>query len=92
VKARVVLIAVAVFGVLPLTTAATCDPPKKGPAPAVFVVQTKRQPCGANHVCEGNEVNCWQIQYKRVATGEVGFKCVSKKDWDGYKIGDAFRG
>ena len=91
-KTRVALLAAAVALALPLTTAGSCDPPKKGPAPAVFVVQIKRKPCGNDGICQKGEVNCWQIQYKRVANGEVGFKCVSKKTWDGYHEGDAFNG
>lgn len=80
------------LGVL-LLLATACDPVDQEPPVrglTRYVVEHKRQPCGADKVCQLKEVNCWQFQLHNELNGKTEYRCVSKQDWDKYTVGSNY--
>lgn len=77
-----------VVAVIPFTTASSCGD-NKPIMPLKGVVEAKREPCGADHICQKDEVTCYQLQIKSPTQGTV-FRCVSQTEWGKYKKGDAY--
>lgn len=81
------------MGVLLLLTAAKCDPANQEPPVrglTRYVVEHKRQPCGADKICQQKEVNCWQFQLHNELNGKTEYRCVPKAEWDKYMVGSNY--